>query len=79
MGEELLVQDMKPEMVEVTNSYCNWSTGVGFRGTEKHEDEGAKLNTSDDRHCEKKPNINKSKLNWVKKSVSDKEWWCILD
>lgn len=53
MAEELLVQSMKPEMIEVTNSYCNWSIGVGFRGTENHEDEGAKLNTSADRHCEK--------------------------
>lgn len=52
MDEELLVQDMKPETAEVTNSYCNWSIGVGFRGTDKHKNEGAKLNTSDDRHHE---------------------------
>lgn len=53
---------MKPEMLEVTNSYYNWSIGVGFRGTEKHEDEGAKLNTSDDRHCEKE--LIYIKANW---------------
>lgn len=53
MHEELLVQDMKPEMAEVTNCYCDWSTGVEFRGTERQEDKGAKLSASDDRHCEK--------------------------
>lgn len=52
MDKELLVQDMKSETAEVTNSYCNWSIGVGFRSTVKHKDEGAKLNTSDDIHCE---------------------------
>lgn len=73
MDEELLVQDMKPEMAEITNRYCNWKASVGFRGTEKHNDEGTKLYTSDDRNQWIRANINETKLNWVKTSVFDEE------
>lgn len=52
MNEELPVLDMKPEMAKVTNNYCTWSVGVGFRGTDKHKNESAKLNTRDDRYHE---------------------------
>lgn len=52
MNEELPVLDMKPEMAKVTNSYCTWSIGVGFGGTDEHKNESAKLNTHDDRYYE---------------------------